>query len=196
MSKHWKPAKKAVELGPPVRPSRIRRDPVRLEKKVEAISEEREIAGGVVGVLAVAAALAVLIVGISIATFSRTDPAAAAQAARFGQCYNAPGPNCVLDGDTLYLGAEKVEIAGIEAPAIQGASCGQERDRGIEAAVRLENLLNSGRVSISPAFHDEYGRAVRRLQVKGEDVAGKMIDAGLARRYTGEKQDWCSSPEG
>ena len=62
MSKHWKPAKKAVELGPPVRPSRIRRDPVRLEKKVEAISEEREIAGGVVGVLAVAAALAALIV--------------------------------------------------------------------------------------------------------------------------------------
>jgi hypothetical protein len=32
VSKHWKPGKKSVDLQPEVRPSRIRRDPVPLEK--------------------------------------------------------------------------------------------------------------------------------------------------------------------
>ena len=51
MSRHWKPSKKTVELQPAARPSRIRRDPVRLdEKKVQEVSEERELWGGISGV--------------------------------------------------------------------------------------------------------------------------------------------------
>lgn len=191
MSRHWKPGKKTVELQPAARPSRIRREPVRLEKKVAPVSEEREILGGVVGVLTMAAALAALIVGISIATFFREDPATAARASQFDQCYNAAGPNCVVDGDTIYAAGEKVAIAGIEVPQIQGARCTAERERGIEAAVRLQNLLNSGKPSVSPAFRDEYGRTVRNVQVRERDVAEWMLNAGFARRYAGGGENWC-----
>jgi hypothetical protein len=35
VSKDWKPGKKTVELQPPPRPSRIRREPVRVQKPAE-----------------------------------------------------------------------------------------------------------------------------------------------------------------
>jgi hypothetical protein len=74
VSKHWNPGVKATALGgsrirrEPARPSRIRREPIRLEKKEPVYSEEREIAVGVIGIMLMAAALAVVIVGISIFT--------------------------------------------------------------------------------------------------------------------------------
>ena len=196
MSKHWKPAKKTVALRPAVRASRIRREPVRLEPapdpaKVEAKAREREMWGGVTGVLLFAAALAVLVVGVSAATIFRDDPDAAARANRFGQCYNALGPNCVLDGATIYVARQKVTIAGVDAPQIQDARCDAERSRGIDAAVRLADLLNSGKVTVSAPFRDAAGRTVRKVQVNGEDVGAAMVEAGVAREYDGTRQSWC-----
>ena len=196
MSKHWKPGRKTVALQPAVRRSRIRREPVRLEPqldpvKAEARAREREMWGGVAGVVLFGVALAVLVVGVSAATIFHEDRAAAARALRFGQCYNAQGPNCVLDGGTIYVQREKVEIAGLEAPQIQDARCDAERSRGIDAAVRLADLLNSGKVSVSAPFRDPHGRAVRKVQVNGEDVAGTMVEAGVAREYDGSPQGWC-----
>ena len=196
MSKPWNPKRKPVALRPsrirrePVRPSRIRRDPVRQEKEVQAASEERQIWGGVAGVLLIAVALAVAIVGISIATIFH-DASGPANSARFGQCVTDYGPDCVVDGETIHVAGAEVQIAGIDAPEIQGAHCAQERDRGIGAAVQLADLLNSGEVTVSRPFRDDYGRVVRKVQVKGEDVAEKLIDANAVRRYDGNKQDWC-----
>lgn len=199
MSKHWNPAEKKVALGgsrirrDPARPSRIRREPVQLEKKVEARSEEQEMWLGVVGILVMAALLVAVIVGISITMIFKSDPATdSADSVQFGQCYNSDGANCVLTGDTIYADHAKVEIAGIEAPAINGALCGQEKDRGIAAAVALSDLLQSGNVTISPTFRDEYGRTVRRVAVKGQDVSQWMINHSFVRGFTGEKQKWCS----
>jgi endonuclease YncB( thermonuclease family) len=196
VSKHWKPGRKTVALKPAVRRSRIRREPVQLEPqldpvKAEARAREREMWGGVAGVVLFGVALAVLVVGVSVATIFHEDRAAAARALRFGQCYNAQGPNCVLDGGTIYVQREKVEIAGLEAPQIQDARCDAERSRGIDAAVRLADLLNSGKVSVGAPFRDEYGRAVRKVQVDGEDVAGTLVEAGVAREYDGKPQGWC-----
>jgi micrococcal nuclease len=193
VSKPWNPARNTVA----VRPSRIRRQPVALSEspvesaKAQARSDEREIWGGVAGVLLMAAAVVVLTVGVSLATIFHDDPGAAARAARFEQCYNAEGRNCVLEGDTIYVGGEKVEIAGIAAPHIQGAQCEAERSRGIAAAVRLAELLNGGKVTVGRAFRDDYGRAVRKVQVDGEDVGETMISAGLARDYVGDSPEWC-----
>ena len=191
MSKHWKPSRQSADL----RPSRIRREPVRLHreadlKKAEIYSREREIWAGLAGITLFAVALAALILGLSSATIFHDDPAATARDLQFGQCYDG-GPNCVVDGETVYVAGEKVQIAGVSAPAIQGASCSQERDRGIDAAVRLADLLNSGKVSLSGPFRDEYGRNVRKVAVGDEDVAERMIDAGIVRRYDGTKQSWC-----
>jgi endonuclease YncB( thermonuclease family) len=191
VSKPWTP-KSALK------PSRIRRkvpllapvDP-RAEQKAEARSRQREMWGGVTGVVLFSAAIAVLIMGVAAVTFSKLDPAAAARARRFGQCYNAQGPNCVLDGDTIRIGGERIEIAGIDAPQIQGAKCAAERTQGIDAAVKLADLLNSGRVSASGASRDAAGREVRKVTVNGEDVGAAMIDAGAARKAGDEPASWC-----
>lgn len=193
MSKHFKPGSKIA-----VRPSRIRRDPVRVPteaelKQAEVTKREREKWRAFIGVILFAAGIAALAVGIGAVTYSRYDPkAAAAEAARFRQCYNAAaGANCVLDGDAIRVGADMVEIAGIEAPQIKGAGCGEERLRGIDAAVQLAELLNSGEVAVSAPFRDQYGRAVRKVEVNGKDVAKAMITAKVAKQYIGEKRDWC-----
>jgi micrococcal nuclease len=190
--KRSKPRRSALALAP----SRIRREPVRLEPeldpvKAEARARERQLWGGAAGVVLMAAALAVLAIGISAATIFHDDPAAAARATRFGQCYNAEGSNCVLDGGTIYVRGKRVAIAGVDAPQIQGARCENERSRGIEAAVRLADLLNGGKVTVSAPFRDPYGRAVQKVRVGGDDVGGTLIDAGVAREYDGSKPTWC-----
>ena len=195
MSRHWTPPKRTAKL----RPSRIRRDPVKLngngndpreERKLEVNTLEQQLWGGVTGIVLIAVALVVVAVGISIATFSRAD--ASAQGPRFGQCYNAYGPNCVLTGDSLYLDGDKVQIAGLEVPSITGAKCSEERERGINAVLRLADLLNGGSVTASAPYRDSYGRTVRKLFVNGDDVAGKMIAADLGRRFDGGDQGWCA----
>ena len=198
MSKHWKPAGKAVALGgsrirrDPARPSRIRREPVQLEKNDEPRTEEQELWFGVLGILFMAALLVAVIVGISITMIFKSDPAAdAAAAVKFGQCYNSDGSNCVLDGDTIYVDHQRVQLAGIEAPEIIAAHCREEKDRGIAAAVGLSDLLQSGNVTVSPPFLDEYDRVVRKVAVNGRDVSGWMFNHSLVRGFTGEKQNWC-----
>lgn len=193
---HWKPAKKTVELGPPARPSRIRRQPIQLNPNVPVKRErpsnyrERELFFGIAGILFFGAAIAAGVIGLSIYTVFRDDPDAAARAARFGQCYNAEGPNCVLDGDTIYVGGQRVEIAGIEAPKILDARCDEEHDRGILAATQLAMLLNSGPVTIGAPFSDQTGRVVRKVEVKGRDVALTMISRDVAHQADSGLR-WC-----
>jgi endonuclease YncB( thermonuclease family) len=97
----------------------------------------------------------------------------------------------VLDGDTIYLERQKIEIAGLDAPEINGAACGDERERGINAAVKLADLLNGGQVTASPPFRDAYGRTVRNVEVDGKDVTKAMIKARAGRAYDGETRNSC-----
>jgi len=222
VSKQWSPRKQTVQLAP----SRIRRQPVPVQKAPEPPSPEREVLGGIAGITLFAVALAVLILGVSIATIIHTDPNAAARAARFSQCYDAEGSNCVLDGNTIYIQGQKIEIAGVAAPKIQGAQCddersncvldgntiyiqGQkieiagvaapkiqgaqcddERSRGIDSAVRLADLLNSGKVTVGASVREPDGQLRTRVEVGGNDVATAMINAGMARAY-GNTDGWC-----
>lgn len=200
MSKHWKPGGQTAL----VRPSRIRREPARVpgsrirrapppppEKKVEPPSEEREIIGGIAGVTLLAAAIAAVTVGISAATILRSDPSAAARAARFGQCYNAPGPNCVVDGDTIQFAGQQLQIAGISAPMINGARCDNERQSGIKAAVRLADLLNRGKVATAGEVRDSDGQTRTKVEVDGLDVGVAMVNAGVARSSADGPGSWC-----
>ena len=188
MSKHWKPGKKTVALSPAPRPSRIRREPVQLNPNVPAAKPQRpinyreiELYGGIVGILVFAALIAAMVIGLAVFTVFRDDPEADARAMQFSQCYNAQGPNCVLDGGTIYADNQRVEIAGIDAPGIRDAKCDVEHDRGIEAASQLALLLNSGPVSICKPYRDGItGRTVRKVEVKGRDVALTMIGQNMA----------------
>ena len=192
MSKIRKPAKKTVELEPEARPSRIRRDPVRTGAQVEPKprNREREMWLGVAGISAMGVACAALAIGVSAAT-SQLGPGAAAKAEagpRFAHCYNAGGSDCVRDGDTLYLDGARVELAA-DAPEIADANCSDERSRGIEAAIRLRELLNSGEVTVAGTARDADGRLLTSIEVDGRDVGETMIAAGAARRYG--NAGWC-----
>jgi endonuclease YncB( thermonuclease family) len=194
MSMHWNPGKPPVGIKgskirrTPAQASRIRRAPPPVAKKVVARTDTEETWFGVAGVLAVAAALVAVIVGVSYFTFFKTDPAAAAPS--FGQCYNSQASNCVVDGGTAFVAGEEVQIAGMVAPAIRDAQCDAERSLGISAAMRLAALLNSGPVTVGAPFQDELGRTVQLVRAKGKDVGAALIDEKLALRV-GRKKNFC-----
>ena len=193
MIKRSKPSRQTVEL----RPSRIRRDPPRVpnnanvQKAAAAVSEEREIWSGVAGIVVFAILIGVAIVGISFATILHSS-ASSKNAQRFGQCYNAGGPDCVMDGQSIYLGGQKLLIANMVAPKIQDAKCDEERTKGIDAAVHLADLLNSGKVTQGAAANGPDGQMRTEVAVDGHDVGVEMVDAGLARDPSAASVDWCA----
>jgi micrococcal nuclease len=191
VSKPLKLTKPTVELAPG---SRIRRQPVPVAKVPEPPTAQQEVVVGMAGIVLFAVALAVLIMGVSIATIFHDDPNAAARAAQFGQCYNSSGGNCVIDGDTIYVGGQKVGIAGIEVPKIADSKCEQERERGIDSAVRLADLLNRGKVVVGAPVREPDGQVRHTVQVGDSDVGIAMIDAGAARQY-GDTNGWCGDDD-
>ncbi|HZU51310.1 MAG TPA: thermonuclease family protein, partial [Sphingomicrobium sp.] len=83
-------------------------------------------------------------------------------------------------------------IAGMDAPETHPPRCMREAQLGLAATAKLEQLLESGTVTMGPATRDKYGRELRQVFVNGVDVAQTMIAAGLASSYEGKKrQSWC-----
>ena len=200
MSQHWNPGKTTVKLDagarPAARPSRIRREPVPINANIPvkpqrpANLRERELVLGMIGIVIFAAMITAAVIMGAMFTVVHDDPAADARAAQFSQCYNAQGSNCVLDGGTIYVGGKRVLIAGIDAPGINDAKCDRERDRGIDAATQLAELLNSGTVTVGAPFRDATGRTVQKVAINGRDVAARMIDGNLAHE-AGSGLSWC-----
>ena len=113
--------------------------------------------------------------------------------ASFGFCHTGGGTNCVVDGDTLWLGGEKIRVADIDAPETHEPRCAAEQELGDKATRRLRELLNNGAVSLQPIDRDEdkYGRKLRIVLVDGHSVGERLVDEGLARRYAGGRRPWC-----
>lgn len=113
--------------------------------------------------------------------------------AEFGFCHEGGGTNCVVDGDTFWAGGKKVRIAGIEAPETHEPRCAEELLRGKAATRKLQDLLNSGAVTLTAddRGEDQHGRLLRHVSVNNEDVGRTLIRLGLAREYAGSKMSWC-----
>ena len=188
--------KESVALPAEPRVSRIRRDPVRLEAKAVKAqpSREREIWTAAAGVVAIAACCTALVVGVSQVTSTGSSAAAAKPAGpRFGYCQTARDPDCVEDGDSFVMNGERIEIAGIDAAEIGGSDCVDEKRRGIEAAVRLRELLNGGTVAVTGAERAPDGRVASKVEVEGRDVGVTMLAGGFAREYRDGPRSWCST---
>ena len=56
--------------------------------------------------------------------------------------------------------------------------------------MQLALLLNSGPVTLGAVTRDSSGRAVRKVEVKGRDVALRLIGQGFARE-AGSSSNWC-----
>ncbi len=122
-----------------------------------------------------------------------STPGQGAIRASFGLCHSGGGTNCVVDGDTIWLGGEKIRVADIDAPETHDPRCPAEQELGDRATRRLQQLLNQSAVSLRPIDRDEdvYGRKLRIVLVDGASVGERLVDEGLARRYAGGRRPWC-----
>ena len=88
----------------------------------------------------------------------------------------------VVDGDTVRVrppGGGKpvsVRINGIDAPEICQAGGTASRDA-------LMRKLLGQRVAVHGRHHDDYGRLLAKITLKGEDTGGWMVAQGLAWSY-------------
>lgn len=120
-------------------------------------------------------------------------PARAARI-RFGFCHTGGGADCVVDGDTFWMGGVKIRIADIDTPETHPARCAREAELGAAATRRLRALLNSGAVSLAGIGRDadRYGRKLRVVAVDGRGVGEALVAEGLARPYAGGyRGGWC-----
>jgi len=111
---------------------------------------------------------------------------------------SASPPVTVVDGDTIWVGEEKVRIVGLDAPETYQARCDEERALGQRATGYLRVLVQRGRVTIKRQDRpDRYGRTLARVYIDGRDVADIMVREGLAVRYDcprgrcPRRIDWC-----
>jgi endonuclease YncB( thermonuclease family) len=108
-------------------------------------------------------------------------------------CFIGGGTNCVVDGDTIWLEGEKIRIADIDAPETHDPRCASEKALGDRATIRLQELLDSGTVTLEPIDRDTdiYGRKLRLVLVDGKSVGDTLVAEGLARWYEGHRRPWC-----
>jgi endonuclease YncB( thermonuclease family) len=104
----------------------------------------------------------------------------------------SPGPrnNCVVDGDTFWLAGEKIRIADIDTPEING-ECASEKARAMQARDRLRVLLNSGDFIVHREGEDRYGRTLAVVMIDGRSVGDALVSEGLARTWSGRREPWC-----
>ncbi|MFN2098997.1 thermonuclease family protein [Altererythrobacter sp. MF3-039] len=118
--------------------------------------------------------------------------------AKFTRCDQGYTRYCVIDGDTIAIGSERIRIMGIDTPEVR-AECEAEARLADIATNELRDWLNAGPFMMRGRIDepiDRYGRQLRELY-RNEGgfnayVGQHMIDRGVARRYYGAGRDgWC-----
>ena len=96
--------------------------------------------------------------------------------------------HCVHDGDTVWWQGDKIRIADIDTPELNGR-CPAERVKARDARDRLVVLLNARpNVRVRVVGRDRYGRTLARFEGVGE----QLIHEGLASRWP-KRKDWCGN---
>lgn len=116
-----------------------------------------------------------------------TDMAVAA-----GQRAN-PATVRVIDGDTFHYQGEKIRIADIDTPEVNGR-CAYEVQLAARATRRMDQLLRQGPFTLQPIGRDEdrYGRKLRVVTRGGRSLGDQLVAEGLARTWTGRREPWCA----
>ncbi len=148
--------------------------------------------------LSAASLLAVLLLGaVSVIGYGKAPggTATAIPSTAFRMCGRPPHSDCVIDGDTFYLGAQSIRIADIDTPEVRGARCDVESNLAAQATNRLYALLNAGPFSLTlwdDRDADQYGRKLRVVMRDGRSVGSILVAEGLAREWTGPRRPWCA----
>ncbi|ANK71689.1 hypothetical protein FA04_02995 [Ensifer adhaerens] len=116
-----------------------------------------------------------------------------AQAATFGRC-GVIRSDCVVDGDTLWIGGEKVRVADIDTPEISEPKCDAEKALGERAKERMIELVNAGAFEMRAwegRDADQFGRKLRVLVRDGRSLGDVLVSEGLARTWRSRREPWC-----
>lgn len=122
--------------------------------------------------------------------FYLTTPA---QAGAYSRC-GVIRQYCVVDGDTLYVGGQKIRVADIDTPEISQPKCASEKALGERATLRLIELVNQGPFEVlawQGRDEDQYGRKLRVLVRNGRSIGDILVSEGLARTWSGRREPWC-----
>ena len=115
------------------------------------------------------------------------------------ECTDEPA-GAVIDGDTLRLIPEDrlVRLVGYDTPETgRGARCASEAQLADQARERLRSLLYNypAVLCIVPGTECGFGRLCGVLLVQRGgytlDVGSILIEEGLARPFTGQRESWC-----
>lgn len=100
------------------------------------------------------------------------------------------GPVAVIDGDTIEVGTTRVRLYGIDAPE-QNQTCetpeGTVWPCGAWVTKRVTALFENRTTRCMARDTDRYGRVIATCVSQGEDIAGRLVQDGLAfayRRYS------------
>ena len=98
----------------------------------------------------------------------------------------------VIDGDTFHYRGQKIRIADIDTPEVNGR-CSFETELAGRATRRMSQLLRQGPFELRPIERDEdqYGRKLRVVTRGGRSLGDQLVAEGLARIWTGRRQPWC-----
>lgn len=135
-------------------------------------------------------AVALLGAGALFATGSIPQLAAAVGLARGGDCTLVS----VHDGDTIRCDGEKIRLANIDAPELEGSPrCDQlsfgknpswcDYQLAMKSRDALDDFLDAGPMKIKRLGTDRYGRTLARINVDGNDAGAHLISLGLARTW-------------
>lgn len=116
-------------------------------------------------------------------------------ATRFGVCTGGYRHNCVVDGDTVWIGGAKIRLSGVDAPEIGSPACGREAELGHRAKRRLVELMNDGPFEVVRSGwrdSDSYGRKLRQLHRDGRSLGSILVSEGLARTWPDGPERWCT----
>lgn len=97
---------------------------------------------------------------------------------------------CVHDGDSFIVERERIRIADIDTPELDG-SCESERRLAVRARDRLVTILNSERYNIIRQGTDRYGRTLAIVTNSRGSIGDQMVRAGVARTWSGRREPWC-----
>lgn len=114
--------------------------------------------------------------------------------ANFRKCEGGSRTTCVVDGDTLWIGGEKIRVADIDTPEVSEPKCASELALGRRATERLIELINQAPFELHawPGRDvDRYGRKLRVLIRNGKSLGDILVSEGLARAWSGRRQPWC-----
>ena len=118
----------------------------------------------------------------------------------FTRCGAGSSANCVVDGDTLRIGARRIRLIGIDAPELHSPACPAEAAQAEAATQALLALVSQGPFDMAGPLgdpRDKYGRELRvltRVQRDGtvQSLGADLLASGTVRRYLGGlRGGWC-----